>query len=42
MPLEITPEPDEAEREAGFSASVRKPIDPLLFVRAVAEVSLRA
>jgi CheY-like chemotaxis protein len=33
---------DQAEGEAGFSASVRKPIDPLLFVRAVAEVSLRA
>jgi CheY-like chemotaxis protein len=33
---------DQAEREVGFSASVRKPIDPLLFVRAVAEVSLRA
>ena len=25
-----------AEDEAGFSAAVRKPIDPLLFVRAVA------
>jgi len=37
--IELT---DQAEREAGFSASVRKPIDPLLFVRAVAEVSLRA
>jgi PAS domain S-box-containing protein len=33
---------DQAEGETGFSASVRKPIDPLLFVRAVAEVSLRA
>jgi signal transduction histidine kinase len=33
---------EQAEGEAGFSASVRKPIDPLLFVRAVAEVSLRA
>jgi signal transduction histidine kinase len=33
---------DDAEGEAGFSASVRKPIDPLLFVRAVADVSLRA
>jgi PAS domain S-box-containing protein len=33
---------DQAEREVGFSASVRKPVDPLLFVRAVAEVSLRA
>jgi PAS domain S-box-containing protein len=33
---------DEGERQAGFSASVRKPIDPLLFVRAVADVSLRA
>ncbi|MEA2328008.1 MAG: hypothetical protein QOE68_2967, partial [Thermoanaerobaculia bacterium] len=33
---------DQAEGEAGFSASIRKPIDPLLFVRAVAEVSLRA
>jgi nitrogen-specific signal transduction histidine kinase/CheY-like chemotaxis protein len=33
---------DRAEGETGFSASVRKPIDPLLFVRAVAEVSLRA
>jgi PAS domain S-box-containing protein len=37
--IELT---DQAVREAGFSASVRKPIDPLLFVRAVAEVSLRA
>jgi CheY-like chemotaxis protein len=37
--IELT---DQAEGEAGFSASVRKPIDPLLFVRAVAEVSLRA
>jgi signal transduction histidine kinase/CheY-like chemotaxis protein len=37
--IELT---DHAERVAGFSASVRKPIDPLLFVRAVAEVSLRA
>jgi PAS domain S-box-containing protein len=37
--IELT---DQDEREAGFSASVRKPIDPLLFVRAVAEVSLRA
>jgi CheY-like chemotaxis protein len=37
--IELT---DQAERETGFSASVRKPIDPLLFVRAVAEVSLRA
>jgi PAS domain S-box-containing protein len=33
---------ERAEDEAGFSAAVRKPIDPLLFVRAVAEVSLRA
>jgi nitrogen-specific signal transduction histidine kinase/CheY-like chemotaxis protein len=33
---------DDAERQAGFSASVRKPIDPLLFVRAVADVTLRA
>jgi signal transduction histidine kinase/CheY-like chemotaxis protein len=33
---------EHSEGEAGFSASVRKPIDPLLFVRAVAEVSLRA
>jgi PAS domain S-box-containing protein len=37
--IELT---DQAERQAGFSASVRKPIDPLLFVRAVAEVTLRA
>jgi signal transduction histidine kinase/CheY-like chemotaxis protein len=33
---------EHAEGEAGFSAAVRKPIDPILFVRAVAEVSLRA
>jgi CheY-like chemotaxis protein len=33
---------DQDERDAGFSASVRKPIDPLLFVRAVADVTLRA
>jgi signal transduction histidine kinase/CheY-like chemotaxis protein len=33
---------DQEERAAGFSANVRKPVDPLLFVRAVAEVSLRA
>ena len=32
---------DNAEGAAGFSASVRKPIDPLQFVRAVAAVSLR-
>ena len=33
---------DDAEGAAGFSASIRKPIDPLQFVRAVAAVSLRA
>ena len=33
---------DDADGDAGFSASVRKPIDPLLFVRAVADVTLRA
>ena len=33
---------DDAESAAGYTASVRKPIEPLQFVRAVAKVSLRA
>jgi len=33
---------EDPEGSAGFSASVRKPIDPQQFVRAVAEASLRA
>jgi PAS domain S-box-containing protein len=41
IPVIALTEESEPE-EVGFSASVRKPIDPLLFVRAVSEVTLRA